>query len=802
MNKREYGKENIDELKARIAQLEKENSLYQRVFDTIPVGIQIFDKEGFSIKMNNAQKDILGLPNIEEGIGTFNVLTDEYSISQGANLKYEKAYCGEQVQHEFEYDLSHSANNWQTRKQKLYLDETIIPLKDPEGAVDYVLAIINNISKQKSAENKLTNALLKAEESEQCHLFLFENNQQGVVYYDINGKVTKFNTAASNILGVSAEEFKQRLIFDENWKAIYENGKEFRNEDFPVVQSMKTGKPVKNTKMGIYNPQNNDFTWININSFPYLDKHSGELTNILMTFDDITDLHKSIEKAVLAKKIADENIMQFEGLFHNMLQGFALHKMIYDDEGNAVDYRFILINESFEKLTGIKANECIGKTVLEIMPEIEKSWIENYGKIASSGTVMHFENYSQVLEKHYDVVAYSPIKGYFAVIFTDITKSKIHESQLTNARIEAEESNKMKNIFIQNISHEIRTPLNAIVGFSKMLQKKGLSENNKQKFTTYIISSSNQLLSVVTDILTISSIETNQVSLNIEKTDLKDIFDEIQFSYSQQALQKNISLFYKMGLPEQQQIVYADHIKLQHILSNLVSNALKFTLAGIIEYGCRLENENLIFYVKDTGIGIDKNYFNKIYDRFYQVDTPPNHRLGGTGLGLSICAEFVKIHNGKIWLESEIGKGSVFYFSIPFKPVHLQTAIIAESSKLNLLVAEDEELNFFLIEELLKNLHINIIHAHNGEEAVEIVEKSDSIKLILMDIKMPILNGQEAAKRIKSFMPDIPIIAQTAYALPTEMSLYGDIFDDYITKPIDQDLLIMKVKKFMPEIHP
>jgi len=232
----------------------------------------------------------------------------------------------------------------------------------------------------------------------------------------------------------------------------------------------------------------------------------------------------------------------------------------------------------------------------------------------------------------------------------------------------------------------------------------------------------------------------------------------------------------------------------------LLTNALKFTHEGFIEFGYNLKDNELEFYVKDSGIGIKPELHDKIFERFRQADKSIQMNYGGTGLGLSISKGFVKLLGGKIWVQSELEKGSTFYFTIPYKPVNeIDKTITPTKQNENfktILVAEDEEYNFLFIEELLIDMDLKLIHAKDGKETVEICKTNSKIDLILMDIKMPIMDGHEAAKIIKKQKPELPIIAQSAYALEHERAKYEGIFDDYLTKPINENDLKQMVMKY------
>jgi len=370
--------------------------------------------------------------------------------------------------------------------------------------------------------------------------------------------------------------------------------------------------------------------------------------------------------------------------------------------------------------------------------------------------------------------------------------------ELIVSKNKAEESERLKTAFLQNMSHEIRTPMNAIIGFSDFLSKRELSETKRNSFISIIQNSSQQLLSIVTNVLTISSLETKQERINVAEVCVNDIVVDLLTIFREQSKSKNLLLYAKQPLSNNQSLVYTDKTKLTQILTNLLTNALKFTHNGSIEFGYELKKEFLEFYVKDSGIGIPKDLTHIIFERFRQADNLIHQNYGGTGLGLSISKGFVELLGGHIWVESEINKGSTFYFSIPYDPV--ETANQASSPlKQNenfrtILVAEDLEYNFLFIEELLIEMDYKLIHAKNGEETVDICKTNPAISLVLMDIKMPIMDGYTAAKIIKESHPSLPIIAQSAYAMEQEKEKYqGCAFDDYITKPIDGDELKKKI---------
>jgi PAS domain S-box-containing protein len=388
-------------------------------------------------------------------------------------------------------------------------------------------------------------------------------------------------------------------------------------------------------------------------------------------------------------------------------------------------------------------------------------------------------------------------------IIRNITERQKFVTDIEAARIKAEESDRLKSAFLQNMSHEIRTPMNAILGFSQMLDRDDLTSEKRKDFISIIVSNSNQLLSIVENILTISALETNQEAEHIEAICINDVLVDLLTIFKTKATSKNLQIYSKLNLNNDEAIIYTDKTKLTQILSNLITNALKFTNKGYIEFGYILvgnEDEQMLqFYVKDSGIGIELEMQEKIFERFVQVEIGLTREYGGTGLGLSISKAFVELLGGKFWLNSEPGVGSTFYFTIPYNMVFKNTGIIQTNrkDKPTILVAEDEAFNYLFIEEILFGQNINLIHAKDGNETITICKTNTNIDLVLMDIKMPGIDGHQAAILIKAFRPELPIIAQSAYALGHEIEKYSGIFDDYITKPINEEVFIKKILRFI-----
>lgn len=398
-------------------------------------------------------------------------------------------------------------------------------------------------------------------------------------------------------------------------------------------------------------------------------------------------------------------------------------------------------------------------------------------------------------------------KGWFYVLITAILFYAILKSHLVkirNAEQKAIESDRLKTAFLQNISHEIRTPMNSIVGFSELLKDKKLSESEKDQYLEMISKSSDQLLNIVNEVLDISLIETGNLSVNLRRVQLNNLMKEIYLSYKP-LINKEISFTMSTGLSDTLSLILTDVIKIRQIISNLLNNAVKFTDKGHIGFGYTLEENELNFFIEDTGIGIPSDSHDKIFERFLKVGSDNERLYEGVGLGLAICKGNIDLLNGKIWMDSKPGKGSKFLFTIPYKPVYEEEPVKGKNkdlvrtlNNLTILVAEDDDVNYLYIKEIFKGTGAEILHAINGREAVEMCEKNDRIGIVLIDIKMPVMNGYEAIKKIREFRPSLPIIAQTAFALSNEMlKAFNAGSNDYISKPFTREQLLSIVSKNM-----
>jgi len=388
----------------------------------------------------------------------------------------------------------------------------------------------------------------------------------------------------------------------------------------------------------------------------------------------------------------------------------------------------------------------------------------------------------------------------------EINRRKEIEKKLKLAKYDAEESDRLKSAFLANMSHEIRTPMNGIIGFLDLISAPELTKDEKEKYYDIIRQSGNRLLQTINDIVEISKIEAGELVENISEVELGKTFKYVSEFFSLNFNTKNITL--KMPRNADSIRIVTDENKLESILINLINNALKFTKKGSVEVGVKPDETMLNFYVKDTGIGIPKDRQNAIFDRFVQADLSLTRGHEGSGLGLSICKAYVESMGGEIWVESEENNGTTFYFTIDYIPVTQTNSKPDKTKPINkvtntkshytILVAEDDEVSYNLLYTILQSEQIEFIWAKNGKEAIELFQNNPSVALIIMDIKMPVMDGIKATQEIRKTNKDIPIIAQTAFALSGDREIAIEAgCSDYLSKPLKRNDLIKTIEKYL-----
>jgi PAS domain S-box-containing protein len=390
-------------------------------------------------------------------------------------------------------------------------------------------------------------------------------------------------------------------------------------------------------------------------------------------------------------------------------------------------------------------------------------------------------------------------------VIQDITSLKRAEAELIKAKNKAEESDSLKTAFLHNISHEIRTPMNAIVGFSMLLGEPDVDAQSRHSYIEVIIQSSNHLLAIITDIVDIANLEANLVKIEKNEINFNSTLKLLCDQFLLKAEEKKIQFICETGVPDSDALGITDSTKLTQILTNLINNAIKFTDIGYVKVSCKLKDQFLEFCVSDTGIGIPYEHHKRIFDRFYQVQATLSKLYEGTGLGLAISKAYVELLGGEMWLSSEIGKGTSFFFTIPYErqavePIAVNEKRVTENfvfQKIKIiLVAEDSDSNFILIENFLSGTNTSILRAINGKESVEKCLSNKNIDLVLMDIKMPVMDGYTAVKLIRETNSTIPIIAQTAFADEKELAILSGC-SGFISKPFNKKELLEIIHEFI-----
>lgn len=471
--------------------------------------------------------------------------------------------------------------------------------------------------------------------------------------------------------------------------------------------------------------------------------------------------------------------------------------------------KFIMMNKQFEELFGYSIDTLTSKDFdifTLIAPESKeniKNLLDDFHTLGIRPKKYEFIGITKNKEKRYlDVsVSYLSYKDGVASqgIIRDITERKQKEYELIEAKNKAEESDRLKSAFLANMSHEIRTPMNGILGFADLLGNPDISGDEQKKFLDVIKRSGERMLNTINDIIDVSRIETGQVIIHESNVDINMKMSIFYNFFKAEADKKDIKLSYITDSENEELYIKTDENKFESILTNLLKNAIKFTEKGKIEFGYKINQDWIYFYVIDTGRGIPKERQNAIFNRFEQADIEDKEALQGSGLGLSIAKAYVEMLGGNISVESEEGIGSKFYFTLPYLSSTKNNNQIVRENKnkgtelpcLKLLVVEDDKVSASFLKIISDDIAKEVLHANNGKEAIDILKDHPDIDVILMDIKMPVLDGLSASREIRKFNKDVIIIAQTAFALAGDKKKALEAgCNDYIAKPIRKKELI------------
>ncbi len=514
---------------------------------------------------------------------------------------------------------------------------------------------------------------------------------------------------------------------------------------------------------------------------------------------------------------ASEKLLESERRFIDLLTNFNYFSLILDRDGN-----IIFCNSKVLDTSGFTLKELAGKNAFDHLIPSEsveavkdaydyilrgKTGFYNYETEfrQADGTILSIEWNATVLRDNSNYISS------VATIGQDITSRKRAETDLIRAKSKAEESDRLKSIFLSNMSHEIRTPMNAIMGFSTLLGNEAVSDAEKQQFISIIQSSGDRLLNIINDIIDISKIEAKQLPISLSEFNLYDVFINCINSFRNSELLKtksNINLIVSIDDDLKNAKIISDRYRIQQVLDNLLSNSIKYTEKGEIETGFRIVDENgtgiIEAWVKDTGIGIPEELNEIIFERFRQADENKYHE--GAGLGLSITKGIIDLLGGSIWFSSVVNSGTTFYFKIPLvlsenKPpaVEKQVSGIPDLHGKTVIIEEDDYNSFYYLRLLLKNLNANVLHAENGSVLMQLVSHKVP-DLILLDINMPVMSGYQCLDELKKLDIKTKIIAQTAYAMSSEREkCLQSGCDGYISKPVTKSNLYIELFNVLNE---
>jgi len=542
--------------------------------------------------------------------------------------------------------------------------------------------------------------------------------------------------------------------------------------------------------------------WVSISWRPILDADGNSL-GFRSSTRDITEIKKS-QKELRRSELRLKDAQRLSGMGSFHYDALKDETWWSDELFNL--YGIVPVNRPFTR-------DEASRLILPEQPNLHEEMIKtaiitgepvesNYRIYRSDGSIRHHHSVSTVIMDEYNNVLE------IDTIVQDITDDLVAKLDLVTAKEKAEESDRLKSAFLMNMSHEIRTPMNGILGFMDLLKEADLDEANKIEYINIVNQSGERLLDTINNIIEISRIVSGESNVKIVQVNVVEIMEYHYKFFKSQTSAKQLLFSVSQQITGPAAIINTDKYKLDNILTNLINNAIKFTASGYIEFGNYIVGDALVFFVKDSGRGIPDKMHKTIFDRFVQADMELTRDFEGSGLGLSIVEAFVEELGGKIEVQSSPGKGSTFSFSIPYikcsdHPVasYLKVPKSKRNTEMKntiILVAEDDELSFLLLQILLSKENFTLIHTENGEDTVRALQENPSISLILMDIQMPGMDGLEATQRIRHFNKTIPIIAQSAHYFHNEReNAIKKGCNHYITKPINRDELLSLIQNYM-----
>ena len=750
----------VADLKIQEKEFQRTEGLHKAILLTAMDGFWLADKDGSLLEVNEAYCRMSGYTNKE--------LTS-MRVADLEALETEEERAGH-----FQKVSLKGDDRFETRHRRkdgtLFDVEISVMYRRFEG--DRFVAFLRDITENKRSVTAL-------QRSGEKYRNLTENLSELVFEADpYSTHATYVNKAVENIFGYTVREWLEN---PSSWiDTIHPDDKE---------RVLRESKEVQDTlKDGVLTyriiRRDKSIRWVE-ERFSWLIDQQGNVVSINGIVYDISE-----------RKQAEENLLLSNEFNTTLLQTIPFGMDIVDESGN-----ILFLSEKLRQHFG---TDGLGKKCWDLYCDNQ---MQCAGCPLHSGITVgeiRTVEVQGVLNKKVFEISHSGMiyQGQKAIleIFIDITSRKLAENELVKAKEQAEESDHLKSAFLANMSHEIRTPMNGILGFAGLLKEPKLSGKDQLEYIQIIESSGARMLNILNDIIDISKIESGHIKMDIQESNINQQIEYIYSFFKTDAQTKRLQLAFKNSLSSKESVIKTDREKVFAILTNLVKNAIKFSDKGSIELGYVKKGANLEFFVRDTGIGIAADRQLAIFERFIQADISDKRAFQGAGLGLAISKAYVEMLGGKLWVESVVGEGSTFYFTIPYNtrpeekeaPGHAGLPVETETpnKKLKILIAEDDEISEKLITILVNPFRKEVLIANSGTEAVEKCRNNPDIDLVLMDIQMPGLNGYEATRQIRQFNKDVIIIAQTASGLIGDRDKAMEAgCNDYIAKPLDLNLL-------------
>ncbi|MGA2408615.1 MAG: ATP-binding protein [Bacteroidales bacterium] len=689
-----------------------------------------------------------------------------------------------------------------SEKQKRAAELVIAKVEKTKRAGELVIA---NVEKAKRAAELINAKIEKAKHAAELVIaneeLVLANKQEklakekyielynfapaGYLTLSREGKIIEINLSGANMLGIERQLIKNRMFGF------------FVSDDAKSIFNLFLKK--------VFNNKANETCEVNLSTNSDLQKcvrliciasESGK--QCLVNMVDITE-----------RKRAEDALHESEEKYAKAFQSSPFSLTLT----RVKDGKIIEVNDAFTSVLGFTREEAIANSVigLNLWVDIEeRKWVISTlldgGDVAEKEFLFRKKNGEIYTGLFSSKIINLNNEPHLISSIYDITERKKTELELIKAKEKAEESDRLKSTFLTNMSHEIRTPMNGILGFTELLKEPNLTSDDQQDFIQIIQISGARMLNTINNIVDVSKIESGLIQVDIKETNINEKMEFTYKFFKPEVEIKGLQFFFKNTLPSKEAIIKTDNEKVYGIMTNLIKNAIKFTYEGSIEFGYEKKGNYLEFFVKDTGIGIPKNQKELIFERFRQGSESHNRGYEGSGLGLSIAKSYVEMLGGEIWVESEEGKGSIFYFTIPYNAVseekiEIINAVSAEHKEvqlknLKILIVEDDEISYSFLTRILQKISYEVLHAITGVKAVEACRNNPDLDLVLMDIRMPVMDGNEATRQIRQFNRDVIIIAQTAYGFSGDREKAIEAgCNDYITKPISKTLLIELILK-------